>query len=360
MQQPKSSRLSYLDWLRGAAALIMLQGHVFHSFLRNDLREGGAYVFSQFLGGMPPAIFLFLTGVTLAFLMHSGERKGLSRRGRVWAATRRAGYLFGIAFLFRIQLWLFAWPESPWTDLLKVDILNAMGFSILLLSTLAVFRARQRVRIAAVLGLAIAVASPVVTQLNWSGVPSMLKNYVAPDYNHFSFFPWAAYLAFGLSAGSLLRLLKSEHIERAMQWSALAGVGIMVGAYYFSTLPYSLYTKSEFWLDSPAQVFIKQAVILLILPFAYLWTEYGAGEGWSWVRQVGTTSLLVYWVHIELVYGRWLWFFKTNLDVAQTAVAAVLVILFMVLLSAAKTHRNRWATAVTNFFSPTPERVPGD
>ena len=32
--------------------------------------------------------------------------------------------------------------------------------------------------------------------------------------------------------------------------------------------------------------------------------------GWSWVRQFGTTSLLVYWVHIELVYGRWLFFLK--------------------------------------------------
>ena len=72
----------------------MLQGHVFHSFLRTDLREGGPYVFSQFVGGMPPAIFLFLTGVTLAFLMHSGERKGLSGAARVWTATRRAGYLF--------------------------------------------------------------------------------------------------------------------------------------------------------------------------------------------------------------------------------------------------------------------------
>ena len=45
----------------------MLQGHAFHSFLKPDLRGGAAYMFSQFFGGMPPAIFLFLTGVTLAY-----------------------------------------------------------------------------------------------------------------------------------------------------------------------------------------------------------------------------------------------------------------------------------------------------
>ncbi len=69
-------RLQYIDWVRGLGAAIMLQGHVFDSFLKNDLKGGGPYVLSQFLGGMPPAIFLFLTGVTLAFLMDSTERKG--------------------------------------------------------------------------------------------------------------------------------------------------------------------------------------------------------------------------------------------------------------------------------------------
>ena len=76
--KPGSQRLPYLDWVRGhcqALSLVMLQGHVFQSFLRNDLREGGPYQVSQFAGGMPPAVFLFLLGVTFAFLMDSQERK---------------------------------------------------------------------------------------------------------------------------------------------------------------------------------------------------------------------------------------------------------------------------------------------
>src|SRR5579885_3386037 len=98
-----SYRLAYLDWVRGLGALIMLQGHVFHSFLRNDLRGGGPYILSQFVGGMPPAIFLFLTGVTLAFLMDSAERKGMRPARRVFAAFRRSGYLFFLAFAFRLE-----------------------------------------------------------------------------------------------------------------------------------------------------------------------------------------------------------------------------------------------------------------
>src|SRR5271168_1876137 len=106
--KPASQRLLYLDWVRGAAALIMLQGHVFQSFLRDDLRSGGPYVMSQFAGGMPPAVFLFLLGVTFAFLMDSQEQKGVAPGSRWLAAFQRCGFLFAVAFAFRLQLWLFS------------------------------------------------------------------------------------------------------------------------------------------------------------------------------------------------------------------------------------------------------------
>src|SRR5579862_8757785 len=141
----------------------MLQGHVFHSFLRNDLRTGGPYLMSQFAGGMPPAVFLFLLGVTFAFLMDSQERKGVSAAGRWGAAIKRSGYLFAAAFAFRLQLWLFSMGKSPWTDLLRVDILNCMGLALLVLSAMSVFRTGERIRLCAILGAAIACASPLIS-----------------------------------------------------------------------------------------------------------------------------------------------------------------------------------------------------
>jgi len=317
----------------------MLHGHVWDSFLRDDLRSGGPYILSQFLGGMPPAIFLFLTGVTLAFLMDSSERKGMAPADRVKTAFRRAGYLFFLAFAFRVQAWIFGIP-APWQDLFRVDVLNCMGFAIALLSVMALFKTAERVRLCAVLGLVIAFASPLVSQLNWAGVPWMLRGYLAPDQKLFGFFPWGAYLAFGVAAGSAIRVIPEDAMERAMQWGAILGGGTIVACQYFAGLPYSIYSKSEFWLNSPAQVLTKVGVTLVLLSLAFLWTRYGAGEGWSWVRQFGTTSLLVYWVHIEMVYGRGLFFLKNRLTEIQTAIAAVLVILLMLAISVMKT---RWA-----------------
>ena len=343
----KTGRLAFIDWTRGLAAIIMLQGHVFHSFTKGELRDGGAYVSSQFLGGLPPAIFLFLVGVTLAFRLDSRERQGAGPRQRVWAALRRAGFLLGVALLFRLQLWLFALPYSPWTDLLRVDILNAMALAVAVLSVMGLFSTADRVRLAAAAGVAIAAASPLVSQLNWAGVPSVLKSYLAPDPAAFAFFPWAAFVAFGVSAGSIIRLLKPEQTERAVQWGALLGFGLVLAGQHFANVPYSLYARSEFWLDRPWQILMKLGVILLVLAFSYLWTRQPIAQTkWSWVRQFGTTSLLVYWVHVELVYGRWLWFWKENLTVANTAAVAVAVIVLMLGLSVLKTHwwaRRNWS-----------------
>jgi len=357
-----SYRLQYLDWLRGLGAVIMLQGHVFDSFLKNDLRPGSAYMLSQFLGGMPPAIFLFLTGVTLSFLMDSTERKGLAPRERVWESFRRSGYLFFLAFAFRIQLWIFGLP-APWQDLLRVDILNCMGFAIALMSVMALFRTAERIRLCAILGLVIACAAPLISQMDWSGVPWMIRAYIIPDYRFFGFFPWGAYLAFGMSAGSIIRSLPPDATERAAQWAALIGGAAILGCQYFGNLNYSLYAKSEFWLNSPAQVLTKMGVLMLMLSFAFLWTRFGAREGWSWVRQFGTTSLLVYWVHIELVYGRGLGFFKYALNVPQTVVAAIAIILLMLAISTIKTYRNQVRAYLSDmgwWFTPKTGQASGD
>jgi uncharacterized membrane protein len=351
----RTGRLLFLDWTRGLAAVTMLNGHAFHAFTRTDLRDGGAYAITQFIGGMPPAVFLFLVGVTLSFLMDSCEKKGMAAGARVWKAARRSGYLFGIAFLFRLQLWVFGLPTSPWTDLLRVDVLNSMGFAILVLSVMAVFTTADRVRLSAVLGFVIAGLSPLVSQLDWSGVPVVVKNYIAPDYAAFGFFPWAAFVAFGMAAGSIIRLLQPDQFDRVAQWAAIAGFGMILGGEYCSSFAYSLYTKSEFWLNSPWLILMKTGMVLLIMAFAYLWTRHSAGK-WSWIRQFGVTSLLVYWVHIELVYGRWLWFWREALSVAQVLACSVVLILLMLFLSLARTQWKNWARLSFSlgwyFFSP--------
>jgi hypothetical protein len=77
---------------------------------------------------------------------------------------------------------------------------------------------------------------------------------------------------------------------------------------------------------------------------AFLWTEYFS-TGWSGVTQLGTTSLAVYWVHVELVYGRWFAAYKQQLAVWQCLAASLVLTLAMIGMSAAirRVSRQPWA-----------------
>ncbi len=337
--------------MRGLAAITMLQGNVFHSFLRDDLRQGGPYLASQFVGGMPPAVFMFLLGVTFAFGMDSQERKGAAASSRFVSALKRAGQIFALAFAFRLQMWIVSIDKSPWTDLLRVDVLNTMGFALVCLAVMAVFRTAERIRLCAILGVLIAAAAPLISALDWTGVPPLVQHYIAPDRFYFGFFPWAAFVAFGMSVGSLLRSLERSQVGVAMQWLGGTGIALAFGAWFISTLPFSVYSSGDFWRDSPAVIFIKLGVLLMLLAFSYAWNLGLSANQWSIVRQFGVTSLLVYWVHVELVYGRWLWFFKENLTLPQTVTACVGVTVVMTGVSLMRTNwetvRQWWQTTWT-------------
>ncbi|MBV9083230.1 MAG: DUF1624 domain-containing protein [Acidobacteriaceae bacterium] len=356
----KAGRLAFIDWTRGLAALIMLQGHTFNSFTRTDLRSGGPYMMSQFLGGLPPAMFLFLTGITFAFLMDSQARQRANTWARVWAALKRSRYLFLLAFLFRIQLYVFGFPTSPAGELLKVDILNCMGFAMLIFAPMAVFTTMERIRLCTILGLVVAGLSPFVSMIDKSAVPWIVHAYLFPDYNYFGFFPWASFLAFGMVAGSVFRAVKQDEMARTMLWTMTIGIAIAAGAYCLSNLGYSVYPKSEFWLDSPACIMIKLGVVLCILALAFLWANLGAAQKWSLFRQLGTTSLLVYWVHVELVYGRWFGIWKEALTVSQVVVYTTLLIALMTVLSVLRTRHKSLGSLLRPTPVPRPERASGD
>jgi len=78
------------------------------------------------------AIFLFLLGVTFAFLMDSQEKKGVDSGARWLASMGRSGYLFAAASLFVFSCGSSHSIKVPGKRVPR-DILNCMGFALLIL-----------------------------------------------------------------------------------------------------------------------------------------------------------------------------------------------------------------------------------
>jgi uncharacterized membrane protein len=328
-------RYPFLDWMRGLAVVVMIQCHAFNSFTRTDLRRDGPFMLSQFIGGMAAPLFLLMAGMTTAFQMDSLERRE-ARAARRWLLSlKRAGYILGIAFLFRFTNWLFSMPRAPLSEITRVDILNCMGLGMAVLAVGAIFEGEMRIRFAVAAALAIAAAAPLVHNLDWSGAPSLLQDYLAPGSRAgtFPFFPWVSYLAFGMAVGAIVKRAAADCMERVMQWSVLIGFALVFGGQYFSGMPFSFYPNSNFWIDSPALILIRVGISLLLMAGAYLWTEYCAGERWSWMQVLGKNSLMVYWIHVMIVYGAVIRPIKRQLSIPQAALATATVTAGMVALS---------------------------
>jgi hypothetical protein len=72
---------------------------------------------------------------------------------------------------------------------------------------------------------------------------------------------------------------------------------------------------------------------------SYVWCRWAAGQvGFSPLIQLGQTSLLVYWVHIEFVYGRFSILPKRATTIETATFGLLVIFLAMLLLSLGRTR----------------------
>src|SRR5262249_3287743 len=135
-----------------------------------------------------------------------------------------------------------------------------------------------------------------------------VHTYGQPQPWLFPLFPWMAFAFVGLAVGLFLLSDVAKRLrDFAFAWIAAVGVLVGVLSALFDQSLIRLYSPEtyDFWHTSPNFFLMRCGILLVILFLVYAWCRWGfALRGFSPVIQLGKTSLLVYWVHIEFVYGR--------------------------------------------------------
>ena len=305
-------RREHLDWLRGIAVLLMIDAHLFDSWTAVPDREGRIFGLLMIVGGFGTTLFLFLAGVSVALSAGSKLRRTGSAGAAASGVAWRGLEIFALAFLFRLQAWFLGWSHQP-MDLLQVDILNIMGPSIAaaaLLWWLGTSR-RGRALVFAAATAAIAVGTPSIRTLSLGALPLPIQAYIVPiaGLSNFVFFPWTALVLAGACVGVLIDAGQAPAVDlRVHRRLAIGGAVVSAAAFAASFRP-TLFAPSEFWSTSPAYLFLRSGLATMAVAGSYAWVRRWSDVSgaiavrWSAVTQLGRTSLFIYWIHVELVYG---------------------------------------------------------
>jgi uncharacterized membrane protein len=305
------------------AVLLMILGHTADAWTRGADRESAAFGRALLMSGFAAPLFLWLAGVGMA--MSAGKVTRLEGRGAaVRAVVRRGLELFILAFLFRLQAFIVS-PGSHPVTIFRVDILNVMGPAVAVAGLVWALGSRQgghvsRVAAYGAAAIFVALLTPLVATMGVVDLlPLGLQWYVRPagDLTTFTLFPWAGFVFAGAASGVLLARARNAGAEGRLQSTfAAAGLALVAAVHYLSTQP-SLYPESSFWTTSPTWFAMRVGILMPAVAAMYALGAMASRRDWSLpaLERFGRSSLFVYWVHVELVYGYATWPLHNTLPV---------------------------------------------
>jgi uncharacterized membrane protein len=345
-------RLSYVDWARGIAVLLMIEAHTSDAWTRLSpaVRRTIAFRDATVLGGFAAPLFLWLAGLAVVLAATRAAERSGSRRAAVEMVCRRGLEIFILGFLFRVQGFIIT-PGSHPVTLFRVDILNIMGPAIAVAGIVWGLAGSPITRVFwyACIASAFAMATPIVrASPTIDAWPLWLQWYMRPfgELTIFTLFPWAGFVFAGGAVGVLIAEARQPGAERRLQAIlGVVGAALVVFGFYAAGRP-SIYATSSFWTSSPTWFAIRLGILMMALAAIYACEAVIAAlkpraafapgadrralrESGGPLAKMGRSSLFIYWIHVELVYGYASWLWRHRLPLWGTAIAFSLFCVLM-------------------------------
>lgn len=287
----------------------MILAHVLDAWTLDTVRSTPAFRGLRLLGGFAAPMFLWLAGASLVLQGEGIRRRNGDTRLARRHIVRRGLEIVVLAFVFRLSAFVFN-PGGAAISIFRVDILNVLGLSVAAagaLWSLVPSKAAQCLLLS-VAASAVALTTPIVDVAGWVGaLPVWLQWHVRPagEYTVFTLFPWAGFVFAGSACGVALATIRDLFTERRVAVGLLTGgMAVVALGVYSSTLP-TIYQQSSFWSSSPTFFAIRAGVVMGIVGalMAIAPVLDRRSIGLVSLVELSSSSLLIYWVHVQLAYG---------------------------------------------------------
>jgi uncharacterized membrane protein len=309
----EKTRLLFIDLLRGWALLIMIEVHVFNAFMIPSLRETHWFSVLNFINGLVAPSFLFISG--FAFIISTQNKHDeLFKFGSLfWKKMMRIGLIFFIGYslhlpFFSLTKIIREVTPQLWTSFYNVDILQNIGAGLLFILLARVFIKSNKVFFYFILisCTVFIFVSPFIWEHDFAQYfPLPIACYFNSVYgSFFPLFPWIGFLLAGAVCSILYLNAREINNEKnfIIQVAALGLILLAAGHFYLSPLFPKTYTATR---PHPMFFFERLGYVLLFLSLCwYFITKFGT-KG-TLVIDVGRESLLIYYLHLQIIYRKFL------------------------------------------------------
>lgn len=306
------TRYAFLDVYRGMIVLLMIEGHVVRELLMPALQVSAAFRVHEFVHGITGPGFLFGAGITFGISAQRRWQEFLSVTPTLLRRVRRIilliliGYALHLPFL-SLQKTLAESTPKEWAALASFDVLQCIGFSLLIMQVLMIGLRSERTFVRALLLLVptVLVVSPVVWNAapDWDlplGVSMALQGSGGSAY---PLLPNSAFLfAGGFASYEFMKFAGMGREEVFVKRLTMGGVALILLGIGTAFIPVRIYEAADFWDTSPSFMLMKLGGLFLLMGGS--WLMENRVHAWPrWVSLIGIESLFVYVLHLLLLYG---------------------------------------------------------
>lgn len=298
------------DLLRGLVIIIMIEVHVFNAFLLPELRQAGWFSVLNFINGLVAPSFLFVSG--FAFQVSSGGKLDEMRKlGKAfWKKMMRISQIIIIGYALHLPFYSFTKIINESTPQLiqsffAVDVLQCIGFGLLFLFiTRLLIKSDKAYHYFLIVSLVVVtLISPVLWKIDFNQyVHPLVGNYFNRlNGSLFPVFPWLNFLlAGGIFAKYFVDARERNEEEKFIKNIAIAGLIVLL----FGHLFYSGLFPKTLTSILPNPIFFLQRLGYIFVLFYICWiVDRKTNAKNSFVMDASRESLLVYWLHLIIIYG---------------------------------------------------------
>jgi len=342
----EKKRYTFIDLLRGWAILIMIEVHVFNAFLLPELKQTGWFDTLTFINGLVAPAFLFVSG--FAFAVSSGSKLDDMRKFKYpfWKKLWRyfsiilIGYVLHFPYESMSKIINEATPEQI-QQLFVVDVLQCIGAGLIVLLTMRLIIRYDKVYHYSLIGLTfiVMILSPVFWKTDFTNFlhPVFANYFNMLNGSLFPVFPWINFILAGaIFAKYFIGAVEKGNVQKFIAGTLIAGlISLLSGHLFYSGMSPDVLTSV---IPNPMFFVERLGYILVFSSLCWYFNKWRNVKK-SFVLDASRESLLIYWLHLLVIYSM-IWNNKSlaiiigqTLNVWESA-AATLVLMFLMVLVA--------------------------